>query len=72
VDKERLKNAPRFDRGGWPNMTLPEWREHVETYFAYNHADETQTMEGGEFIGSGANLTSVGEKSEGFESRIMR
>lgn len=40
IDKETLKNAPRFDRNRWPDMTLPEWREHVETYFAYNPADD--------------------------------
>jgi len=40
-------------------MTLPEWREHVETHFAYNPFYETHAVKGGEFIGSGANSTSV-------------
>jgi PRC-barrel domain len=63
IDKETLKNAPRFDRNTWPDMTLPEWREHVETYFAYNAADPDQAAEGGEFIESGVNSTSVEKKS---------
>jgi hypothetical protein len=44
-------------------MTLPEWREHVEAYFAYNPADATQAAEGGEFIESGVNSISVEKKS---------
>jgi hypothetical protein len=63
IDKETLKNAPRFDRNRWPDMTLPEWREHVETYFAYNPADATEAAEGGEFIGSAVKSTSVEKKS---------
>jgi hypothetical protein len=42
-------------------MTSPEWREHVERYFAYNSGDETQAVKVGEFIGSGTNSTSVEE-----------
>ena len=72
MDKEMSKKAPRFDRGRCSNVTLPEWREHVEAHFAYNSPDETQAVKGGDFIGCGANSTSVEEKSEGFECRIMR
>lgn len=57
IDKETLKNGPHFDRDNWPDMTLAEWRERVETYFSYNPADETEAAEGGEFIQSGANTT---------------
>jgi hypothetical protein len=59
LDKETLKKATRFDRESWPDMTSPEWREHVEAYFAYNFGDETQAVKGSEFIASGANSTSV-------------
>jgi hypothetical protein len=62
VDKETLKSAPRFDRDSWPNMALPAWREHVETYFAYNPSGEIQAAEGGDFIESSANSTCVGGK----------
>ena len=59
VDKETLKNAPHFERDSWPDVTLPEWRERIETYFAYNSADETQAAEGSEFIESGVNSSTV-------------
>lgn len=33
VDKERLKNAPGFDKENWPNLTDPAWRDEVESYY---------------------------------------
>ena len=33
VDKEKLKNAPGFDRGKWPNLTDPLWRDEIHTYY---------------------------------------
>src|SRR5262249_7998741 len=63
IDKQTLENAPHFDRSTWPDMTLPEWRESTETYFAYNPADESQAAEGGEFIETGTASGSVQELS---------
>lgn len=63
VDKETLQNAPHFERSTWPDMTLPEWRESTETYFAYSPADETQAAEGGEFIETGPSSTSIQERT---------
>jgi hypothetical protein len=34
VNKERLKNAPGFDKGNWPNMTESQWRDEVTSYYA--------------------------------------
>ncbi|HEX5413891.1 MAG TPA: PRC-barrel domain-containing protein [Terriglobia bacterium] len=33
VDKERLKNAPGFDKDRWPNMADRAWGAQVFTYY---------------------------------------
>ena len=33
VDKERLENAPGFDKDNWPRMADPQWGRDVHTYF---------------------------------------
>lgn len=33
VEKERLKNAPGFDKDHWPTMADPRWAGEVEGYF---------------------------------------
>jgi len=33
VDKEKLKNAPGFDKSNWPNMADRHWAEQVYTYY---------------------------------------
>lgn len=33
VDKERLKNAPGFDKSRFPNLGDPNWAEEVEVYY---------------------------------------
>ena len=33
VDKERLKNAPGFDRDHWPSMADRRWAGDVHTYY---------------------------------------
>jgi len=33
VDKEKLKNAPGFDKNNWPNMADRHWAEQVYTYY---------------------------------------
>ena len=45
IDKETLRNAPSFDRANWPQMDLPEWRDLIETYFAYNPAEAQEEKE---------------------------
>ena len=34
VDKEKLKNAPGFDKDHWPDMT-PEWSASINTYYDF-------------------------------------
>jgi sporulation protein YlmC with PRC-barrel domain len=33
VDKERLKNAPGFDKSKWPDMANPEWSRSVQDFY---------------------------------------
>jgi sporulation protein YlmC with PRC-barrel domain len=33
VDKERLKNAPGFDKDNWPDTTNPEWGTRIYSYY---------------------------------------
>ena len=34
VDKERLNNAPGFDKDHWPSMADPSWATQVHTYYS--------------------------------------
>jgi len=33
VDKEKLKNAPGFDKNNWPNMADPQWEKSILNYY---------------------------------------
>lgn len=33
VTKERLENAPGFDKDNWPNMADPVWADGIRTYY---------------------------------------
>jgi sporulation protein YlmC with PRC-barrel domain len=33
VDKERLANAPGFDKDNWPNMQDPIWSKEIHAYY---------------------------------------
>ena len=72
IDNETLEHAPCFDKEHWPDMSLPEWRDRIETYFAYNPAEEPQIMEGVEFIESGSASISIAEvrEEEGLARRV--
>jgi len=70
IDKETLENAPHFDRGTWPDMSQPDWQNRVNTYFAYNPADEQQAIEGAEFIEGGPRSTSTEERTH--DERLAR
>ena len=45
-------------------MDLPEWRDRIETYFAYNPAEEPQIAEGVEFIDDAAARAMSEEEKE--------
>src|SRR5438105_5953422 len=64
IDKDTLENAPSFDKEHSPDMSLPEWRDKVETYFAYNPAEEPLQLEGSEFIDDGPNSISIEQARE--------
>lgn len=32
--KERLENAPGFDKDNWPNFADTQWRQEVDTYYS--------------------------------------
>lgn len=41
VDKERLSEAPGFDKGKWPNMADPAWSSTIHSYYGTQpHRDE--------------------------------
>jgi sporulation protein YlmC with PRC-barrel domain len=33
VDKDRLKEAPGFDKSHWPNMADQGWQQEINTYY---------------------------------------
>lgn len=35
VDKQRLKNAPGFNKDSWPDVADAAWGERVYTYYGY-------------------------------------
>lgn len=35
IDKDRLKNAPGFDKDNWPNMADRTWGENIYNYYGY-------------------------------------
>lgn len=36
IDKEKLKNAPGFDKDNWPDMADKTWAENISTYYNIN------------------------------------
>jgi sporulation protein YlmC with PRC-barrel domain len=41
VDKDRLKNAPGFDKDDWPDMTDQSWASGVRTFYGTGGKDTT-------------------------------
>lgn len=41
VDKERLKNAPGFDKSKWPSMANPDWSKDIDAYYAADRKSTT-------------------------------
>lgn len=40
VEKERLKEAPGFDRDKWPNMADPTWASGIHSYYGTQASQE--------------------------------
>jgi len=36
VDKEKLKNAPGFDKESWPDFADRQWGESIHSYYGYD------------------------------------
>ncbi|WP_240224817.1 PRC-barrel domain-containing protein [Rheinheimera hassiensis] len=39
IEKDRLREAPGFDKNKWPNMADKAWAKHVDTYYATKQPD---------------------------------
>jgi sporulation protein YlmC with PRC-barrel domain len=40
VDKERLKNAPGFDKDHWPDFADPAYGQKLHTYYGVNYTPD--------------------------------
>lgn len=71
VDKEKLKNAPGFDKDHWPTMADPQWASEVHDYYGqrgYWTAPGISTGTPGTSttgLGSQAGLGSAAQGSKG-------
>jgi len=73
VDKARLKNAPGFDPGAWPDMSDVNWAKQIHTFYGTNPQSSIPSMGpavSGGFTGSGTNVgggsaTSAGNLQSG-------
>ena len=44
VEKDRLKNAPGFDKDHWPNMADQSWAREIHSYYGVKpHSDDART-----------------------------
>lgn len=41
ADKEKLKNAPGFDKSDWPDMAHRTWGDRIHSYYGTKHYSET-------------------------------
>ncbi|HLW70577.1 MAG TPA: PRC-barrel domain-containing protein [Candidatus Binataceae bacterium] len=61
VDKERLMNAPGFDKDHWPDMTNPSFTEDVSDYWGESGAPASTPPTGG----SGDYSVEAGRRYDG-------
>ena len=43
ISKERLENAPGFDKDHWPDFANPQWRNQIDTYYHRTTANRPNT-----------------------------
>jgi len=41
ADKDKLKNAPGFDKDNWPDMADTVWGQQIHSYYGTKHYSET-------------------------------
>jgi sporulation protein YlmC with PRC-barrel domain len=63
VDKEKLQNAPGFDRNTWPDMTSRQWGEEIHAYYGVQPYWLAATRPEG-----GRPMTSTGERMAGMQT----
>jgi len=44
MDKERLKNAPGFDKNNWPNMADRSWVEQIYAFYGVPSRDQREVL----------------------------
>ena len=44
IDKNRMENAPGFDKNNWPDMADPAWASQVSEYYRESPEDEVQEV----------------------------
>jgi len=44
MDKERLKNAPGFDKNNWPNMADRSWVEQIYAFYGVPSRDQLEVL----------------------------
>ncbi len=77
VDKDRLKNAPSFERGSWPDITSWDWGRNVYGYYGLQPYWAAQSTVSGERpiyegrAGRGVFATSVSTASAAAPSRTV-
>jgi len=37
ISKEKLDQAPGFDKAHWPDFADPQWKSQVDSYYRDNH-----------------------------------
>lgn len=42
ADKEKLENAPGFDKANWPDMADQTWGKKIHSYYGTKHYSESQ------------------------------
>jgi sporulation protein YlmC with PRC-barrel domain len=69
LNKERLENAPGFDKDAWPDFANPTWGAEVDAYYGSGAADtEADTHSGHVVSVTGDELTMTDESGEGRHS----
>lgn len=59
IDKERLKNAPGFDKNNWPNMADRSWAEQIHAFYGVQPYQEQREARRHESTPSMAGMPSA-------------
>jgi len=59
IEKDRLENAPGFDKDHWPDMTSDAWTNEIDTFYGTSAASGLHTTQGTSAGRSGAGTSST-------------